>query len=414
MSLSTILLFASLPSLISAAPAVNPFPGDAWETGYIEVGGENSLFYYLFGCRNKSIAAPPLVIWLEGGPGASSSLGVFSEGGPHIVNNRTGEIERNPYAWNEVADTLFVDQPAGVYFSVAKRKERMCTDEACVTNDFYAFLLKFYEKHPEYKGRELFVSGVSYGGHYVPAIAGRILKEGNKDINLKGIAVGNGLFDLYVQLPAYPEFLYSNGLISAFQYLGFETAILACHLANNMHIKSLDVSCALIFFNLYTHFGITKDRYDVTEDVSIYTVYRMKLLKYLNDKSVQGALGVDMVYNTGNATVLDQMMGDWKYSLIPEVELILKRGLKVFLYFGDNDYVCSGLSGERLVDNLDWSGKEKFAEQEYVDWKMGSIAPARMRRYDNLSLIRVRGAGHTIFFKQRVFALEMLRDLLRQ
>ena len=58
---------------------------------------------------------------------------------------------------------------------------------------FGIFLRKFYERYPEYKNRELFLTGESYAGHYVPYIADLIRKEEfrNLGINLQGIALGN-------------------------------------------------------------------------------------------------------------------------------------------------------------------------------------------------------------------------------
>ena len=54
----------------------------------IESGNNHNLFYWLF--RNPDRAANlPFVIWLNGGPGATSMFGLFAENGPLRVV-RTG------------------------------------------------------------------------------------------------------------------------------------------------------------------------------------------------------------------------------------------------------------------------------------------------------------------------------------
>jgi len=61
-------------------------------------------------------------------------------------------------------------------------------------DDTYTFLLNFFEQYPQYKGRELWITGESYGGHYVPEAVQRILhgnEQGNPSINVKGFMVGN-------------------------------------------------------------------------------------------------------------------------------------------------------------------------------------------------------------------------------
>ncbi len=390
----------------------NPFPGETWNSSYIDVGEGSSLFYMLFRARDKTIANPPLVIWLEGGPGYSSELGVFSEGGPYIVNNVTKEIEKNLYAWNNAADTLFVDQPAGTQFSFATKAERICKDEKCVADDFYRFLQGFYKKYPEYAGRPLYVSGVSYGGHYVPAIAGKLLTEKNPTMNLKGIAIGNGMVDAYTQMDGHPRFLYENGLIGFLDYMIFRALVLVCKVANIFVFEPLDYACASSFFTFYIKQGITVDPYDIHEKPSIYDPYESKATAYLNKAEVQTALGVNMVFSMVNVTVYESMQRDWKTSMSPEVELALEQGVKVFLFFGTNDYVCNWMGGEYLADSLDWSGRTEYLKQEYKGWKVNGAEFAKVKGYKNLSLIQVYNAGHTIFYKQRVFALELLKALI--
>eukprot|EP01022_Parablepharisma_sp_SALTPOND_P008384 TRINITY_DN135828_c0_g1_i1.p2 TRINITY_DN135828_c0_g1~~TRINITY_DN135828_c0_g1_i1.p2 ORF type:complete len:422 (-),score=43.87 TRINITY_DN135828_c0_g1_i1:705-1970(-) len=392
--------------------ALNPFPGENWNTGYIDVGEGSYLFYYLFRSRNHSNPKPPLVIWLEGGPGFSTSFGVFTEGGPYVVNNKTKEIEKNPFAWNEVADTLFVDQPAGVHFSYALKEERICSSETCVSNDFYKFLQGFVELYPEYKGRPLYVSGVSYGGHYVPAIAGKLMKENNKDFNLKGIAIGNGMVDLYTQLPSYPAYLLKVKYINLWQYIKFNTAVTLCHIMHKFGSELFDFPCSVSLFTMYHNLVKGFDPYDIYEKNPTYDPYRVIVEKYLNVPEVQEALGVNQTFRLSNDTVFEKMKPDWKTSLSGEVIMALERGVKVYLFFGDADYVCNWVGGEYLTDSLKWSGQKEFHKSTYKPWLVDGTELGKHKTHKNLSLIQVYGAGHTIFFKHREFALEMLKALI--
>ena len=83
---------------------------DDWETGFIPIdtdSQDHDIFYWLIKSRqNQEIA--PLVIWLTGGPGCSSEVGIFYENGPWRFDDGDG-IKENPYTWNTVANMLFID-----------------------------------------------------------------------------------------------------------------------------------------------------------------------------------------------------------------------------------------------------------------------------------------------------------------
>jgi len=84
-------------------------------SGYIDVGKGRSLFYWFV----ESQLAPstdPVVLWTNGGPGCSGLTGFLSEQGPFRANEK-GALDLNPYAWNKVANMVFIEQPAGVGFS---------------------------------------------------------------------------------------------------------------------------------------------------------------------------------------------------------------------------------------------------------------------------------------------------------
>jgi serine carboxypeptidase-like clade 2 len=84
----------------------------------------------------------------------------------------------------------------GVGFSVSRDAADCKTvHDGKIAEDTYTFLVGWLERFPEYKGREFFVAGESYGGHYVPQVAtvialmNRSLPRHQTPINLRGIFV---------------------------------------------------------------------------------------------------------------------------------------------------------------------------------------------------------------------------------
>lgn len=188
------------------------------EAGYIKLPNkkDDQYFYWFFESR-KSPATDPLVLWLTGGPGCSSIMALLTENGPCKVNEDLTTV-LNPYSWNTEANVLWLDQPTDVGFSYGS-DEDVDHDEDNVQENIYWFLQGFLAKHPELARRPLFITGESYGGHYIPAAAHYIWLENKANeplnatngpagaevnatarINLQGIAIGNGLVNPVVQV----------------------------------------------------------------------------------------------------------------------------------------------------------------------------------------------------------------------
>ena len=90
-----------------------------------------------------------------------------------------------------------------------------------------AAVLAWFEKYPEYKNHELYISGESYGGIYVPYLVNQIHhhKVANIDKpevfkpNLKGMMVGNGVTNWnYDTTPAYIELANAHSFMNPDDY----------------------------------------------------------------------------------------------------------------------------------------------------------------------------------------------------
>jgi len=93
---------------------------------------------------------------------------------------------------------LYVDQPIGTGFSNSGIGHDV-TNEDEVARNMVDFLTGFLEQNPSFVDRDIYITGESYAGHYIPAIGYHILKEqSDLRLNLKGLAIGNGLVDPYI------------------------------------------------------------------------------------------------------------------------------------------------------------------------------------------------------------------------
>lgn len=70
-------------------------------SGYADVDTDQHLFFWFFEARNVDPTTAPVTIYLNGGPGASSMLGVFQETGPCRLDSDLNVIN-NPYSWSNV------------------------------------------------------------------------------------------------------------------------------------------------------------------------------------------------------------------------------------------------------------------------------------------------------------------------
>jgi len=87
------------------------FLNESYSSGFVNIRENNDIFYWLFESRSNP-STDPLIIWLNGGPGASSLISLFLENGPFRILDDLTLVE-NAFSWNNKANIVFVDHPVG-------------------------------------------------------------------------------------------------------------------------------------------------------------------------------------------------------------------------------------------------------------------------------------------------------------
>jgi len=123
----------------------------------------------------------------------------------------------NPYSWNTNANVLYIESPVGVGYSWIESgyDPKPVLDDKTTAQDAWKAIKQFLERFPEYKTSDMYISGESYAGIYVPYLAfeNTVAKVEDR-LNIKGLIIVNGVTDWKVDTtPATAAMLFWHNLI---------------------------------------------------------------------------------------------------------------------------------------------------------------------------------------------------------
>ncbi|EPQ27794.1 uncharacterized protein PFL1_04539 [Pseudozyma flocculosa PF-1] len=364
-------------------------------SGYIDTLDGKSLFFYFFESRNDP-KRDPVVLWTNGGPGCSSSLGLFQEHGPCRIPERGGVVsdgppingtQWHPQSWNSRANMIYIDQPVGVGFSYSRYGVHSFNTEDAA-KDIYRFLRIFFSAFDRFRDNDFHLSGESYGGRYIPVFASEVedrnahirhaaRKAGKKPrrdelINLKSIIVGNGLTDVSKQMSGYYDMSCTRRggvapILPIEQCKRMSSWVPRCERWLHDHCVatySADLcrtardTCSAELEDPYMMTGMNP--YDITDDckagISPNLCYAVMedIRAYLDRADVRELLGAAPVEEIGRfQTCNDQVaMGfindnDAAQDNGLNVALLLERGIKALIYVGDLDFICNWVGNKK-------------------------------------------------------------------
>ncbi|XP_021316608.1 P-(S)-hydroxymandelonitrile lyase-like isoform X2 [Sorghum bicolor] len=413
---------------ISALPG-QPNDGVAFDMygGYVTVDEHagRAFYYWLQEADRGEVEDPdtaPLLLWLNGGPGCSSvGYGAMEELGAFRVHTDGHRLLLNEYAWNK-----------GFSYSNTS-SDLLVAGDISTAHDSYTFLVKWFERFPQYKYRDFYIAGESYGGHYVPQLSQLVYRNNigveKPVINLKGFMVGNGLTDDRADMVGMFEFWWHHGLIADET---LDTGLKVCPGSSFIHVtpecrkiwdKALEEQGHIDGYSIYTppcdkgspyahrlqsrpHPLMMLPAYDPC--TAFYST------KYLNLPEVQTAMHANVSGSMEYPWVVcsNLLFDNWTdaaTSMLPIYRELIEGGLKVWVFSGDTDTVVPLSATRRSLAALSLPVKTSWYPWYMVSTEVGGWT----MEYEGLTYVTVRGAGHEVPLHRPEQALFLLKQFLK-
>lgn len=423
-------------------------------SGYINVSSTRALFYWFVESQSNP-STDPVLLWTNGGPGCSGLGGFLSEQGPFRA---TAEhtLTLNKYAWNQLANMIFIEQPAGVGFSTID-DPTFAYGDATAAADNAVFIAKWREAYPAYANNDFYLSSESYGGHYLPTLAQKLLtNKADETFNFKGFMVGNPL--TYMPYRNYGEFATYAGhsLLPApawDQYVEHKCWTLGSdqptpdedicevltksfsdmtqgidHYALDFPVCASDQAVgrqerhALVDLmaksSTWPHSNATLKGYFPDGYEPCAMDY---LAEYLNLPAVQKAIHIQGTVKWGMCANVDYNSKDVDAPMMPVYEDLLAKakdieGFKVMVYSGDDDAVCASLGSQKWIwDMAGFNISNNWAAYDVDGQQAGytvDFSPTDKGSAVGFRFTTVHGAGHMVPQTRPAQSLEVVRKFL--
>ncbi|KAH8059708.1 serine carboxypeptidase [Aureococcus anophagefferens] len=385
--------------------------------------------YFVYSPARNGQADAPILLWLQGGPGASSLFGLFTEIGPFDIDAKMEVISRDIH-WNEDHHLLVLDNPLGTGFSFTNDLAAMATDEDMVGAALLEALTQFFALFPDLRTNDFYVTGESYAGKYVPACAYAIhgANAGNAaaPINLRGIAIGDGAFDPSGQFYNFGELLYYSGMVTLAEKQVFDAyeAKWREHMDAHELVDAFHVFDEMLNGDIYpyaTYYanvtGMGSNYFNLNQGPDGSSLTTNYFIDWLNTTVGRDAMNVgDVPYAVLNQTVENQLLGDWMRGVVNKLQVLLEN-YKVLIYSGAYDIILGAPLTEQALRGIKWSGQQAFLDATKKTWHVATKAGPDLAGYarvvGNFTQVVVRGAGNMVPGDQPARALDMITKFVK-
>ncbi|KAH9909247.1 putative carboxypeptidase S1 [Xylariomycetidae sp. FL2044] len=417
--------FVKNSGICETTPGVNQY------SGYLSVGEDMNMWFWFFEARHEPATAP-LVAWFNGGPGSSSMNALFVTHGPCQFYNGSDVPSLNPHSWNEYANMIYIDQPIGVGFSYGAA----CCDSTDTAAIYVWNLIQaFYDSFPEYESRDFGIFAQSYGGRYAPVFANHIIEQNagiaagavdGSAINLVALGTNDGIYNMTEWYVGLIEYSYSNPYrpllagddeLYAACYDYYDSACLpaleACYATDDdAACYAADTTCKRLLTTIQD--AIDDDDFE-TYDIRPGAVLPPSTYQaYLAREDIQAAIGARVNFTSLNFDVYTNMTtsGDWVRPSTAFTPAVLEAGVRVLMWTGDADWICSWEANSREADAVVWPGQAEFRAKPLAPYTVDGAEKGALKTVGNFSYMRAYEAGHDLAYYQPELALQVFKQMM--
>jgi carboxypeptidase C (cathepsin A) len=340
---------------------------------------------------------------------------------------------------------VYLEQPSGTGFSYSDTADDYKTNDAQSTIDNYITIQEFMKRFPEKAANPLYTTSESYGGHFMPLIAQRILSENkvptlgySNKLNFKGFAVGNPFTNADSEYPAMFYTYWGHQLLPKTTWDLYQKECI-----DKPKIKVNFTECEVLEVRMGTEVGNLNPYavdYPVCVEDSVtgkkkrgvgsrqQMVWALNFMlpdhlksvimpttnenyepceedynvAYLNRADVKAAIHVksDLTWEECSYD-LRYNMADRLISMVPVYQDILSQdaNLNILVYSGDDDAVCGTIGTQEWVWSLGYS---PYSTEYWKTWMYNGQVAGFATKFDTsatnnkLAFVTVHKAGHEV------------------
>ena len=420
----------------ASAPVYTKFgaasiPNETWN--YVTVRPNARIFWWFYGAHDQQRDKLPLVLWLQGGPGASGTgFGNFEEIGPLYQNSTARKT-----TWIQKTNVLFIDSPVGAGFSYVTDPVAYTRNVTQIADDLLVVFKAFLKNLTIFEDAPFYIFGESYGGKMAAEFGQRLYETiERKEIkcNFKGVALGDSWISPVDSILSWGKYLYQYSLLdtqdlravqsSAGQVVNYFDQGLykksTAYWSKTRDLVSLFTDNVNVYNVLQHNASPFRDSNDIIErlyDRHLAVYYQNNLKSFMNTviRKKLGIIPDNVTWGSQATDTFNYQSEDFMKPAIKAVDYLISKGLKIIVYQGQFDMLCNTAGAEKWTSKLQWSGLQGFnyatRKPLYIDGKIGQTQ-AFLKSFKNFSFYFVMNAGLMVPLDNGEMALKMLEEII--